>query len=52
MVELIAEPKSSDTTVNSRFITETRFSRTGLERRTISDFGLVGWIISHLEKDE
>ena len=52
MVELIAEPKSSDTAVNSHFITETRFSRNGLERRTISDFGLVGWIISHLEKDE
>jgi len=52
MVELIAEPKSSDTAVNSQFITETRFSRNGLERRTISDFGLVGWILSHLEKDE
>jgi len=52
MVELIAEPKSSDAAVNSHFITETRFSRNGLERRTISDFGLVGWILSHLEKDE
>lgn len=25
---------------------ETRFSRTGIERRTVSDFGLIGWIIS------
>jgi hypothetical protein len=52
IVALIAEPKSSDTAINSHFLTQTRFDRNGLERRTISDFGLVGWILSHLEKDE
>jgi hypothetical protein len=28
--------------------TETRFNRTGMERRTVSDFGLIGWIIEVL----
>jgi len=32
----------------SMFATETRFTRSGMERRTVSDFGLIGQIIAQL----
>jgi hypothetical protein len=36
----------------ANYVTETRFTRTGIERRTISDFGLIGSIISQLGTNE
>lgn len=36
-----------------RFKTETRFTKKGIERRTVSDFGFIGWIITQfVDKDE
>jgi hypothetical protein len=31
--------------------TETRFNRSGMERKTTSDFGFIGWIIAQLNDD-
>ncbi len=33
------------------YFTETRFTKTGMDRRTVSDFGLVGTIIAELARD-
>jgi hypothetical protein len=48
---LLSEHEPSEVAPNSHFITETRFNKNGLERRTTSDFGLIGWIISQLGKE-
>ena len=37
---------------HSSYITETRFTKTGIDRRTTSDFGLIGSIIAQLGGDE
>jgi len=52
IVSLFAEAKGGDTAADSRFLTETRFSKNGIERRTVSDFGVIGWIASQLANDE
>ena len=52
IVPLFSEQKSNDTAPASRFLTETRFNKNGIERRTISDFGLFGWIATQLANDE
>jgi len=44
----IFETEGARVNINSAYNIETRFSRTGIERRTVSDFGLIGWIISQL----
>lgn len=36
---------------NFTFFTETRFNQNGMERRTISDFGMIGTIIAQFGKD-
>jgi len=33
------------------YLTETRFTKTGIDRRTISDFGLIGSIIAQISSD-
>jgi len=40
-----------DDKANSVAITETRFTKSGMERRTVSDFGLIGSIIAQLAQD-
>ncbi|CAN5167910.1 hypothetical protein BH20ACI2_BH20ACI2_02470 [soil metagenome] len=44
-----AEP--SKVAFASAYTVETRFSRTGIQRRTVSDFGLIGSIITQLAGD-
>jgi hypothetical protein len=47
----ISEAKSDNSQVESKFTTETKFNITGIERRTVSDFGLIGSIIAQLNSD-
>jgi len=44
VVDVITELKT-ETPMTSTYFTETRFNRNGIERRTISDFGFIGWVI-------
>ena len=50
VVEMFGETNDT-TSVGNRYLTETRFTRTGIERRTVSDFGLIGSIIAQLGQD-
>ena len=44
-------PGGEDDKAGSVAITETRFTRSGMERRTLSDFGLIGSIIAQLAQN-
>jgi len=44
--EISSNPRS-----DANYFTETRCTKTGIERRTVSDFGLIGSIIAQLEQD-
>lgn len=50
LIEVLAHEGHGDTKV-ATYYTETRFTGTGIERRTVSDFGLVGSIIAQFGKD-
>ncbi len=50
-IEVLGELKAENTRVLTNFTTETRFTKTGIERRTFSDFGLIGSIIAQLGKE-
>ena len=51
VAERLTEKASYDATATSTYYTETRFTRSGIERRTVSDFGLIGSIIAQLNQD-
>lgn len=51
VANLLSETKSDDLKANSSSFTETRFTKSGIERRTVSDFGLIGAIIAQLSGD-
>lgn len=51
IAEFFSEKKSDDAKAVSTYLTETRFTKTGIERRTVSDFGLIGSIIEQLGKE-
>ena len=51
LVELLSEKRSDSIQATSAYTTETRFTRTGIERRTVSDFGLIGSIIAQLNAE-
>ena len=44
IADLLSEKKSDAKPVNIMSITETRFNRWGIERRTVSDLGFIGWL--------
>ncbi|MGE3465937.1 MAG: hypothetical protein AB7J13_03305 [Pyrinomonadaceae bacterium] len=48
LTDILAHEGHNNTDVVSTYLTETRFTKVGMERRTVSDFGLIGWIITHL----
>ena len=52
LVSMLAREGHGDTQELSTYITETRFTKTGIDRRTNSDFGLIGSIIAQLGGDE
>jgi len=51
LINLLAREGHGDTKADSNYITETRFTKTGIDRRTVSDFGLIGSIIAQLDRD-
>ena len=48
IVDLFAEAKTEGGKIPSISFTETRFTKTGMERRTVSDLGFIGWMIAQL----
>lgn len=51
VVETLSELKDENKSADSFYLTETRFDGNGIERKTVSDFGLIGMIIEQFEKD-
>lgn len=49
LIDVLAERKNVQ--LGSQYTTETRFNQNGIERRTISDFGLIGSIIERLAQE-
>jgi len=52
IAEVLAEKRSDDAEAATIYLTETRFNQNGIERRTVSDFGLIGSIIEQLGGDQ
>ncbi|HEX8287195.1 MAG TPA: hypothetical protein VF556_04330 [Pyrinomonadaceae bacterium] len=50
IVEVIAETKTENQRAATNYLTETRFSEKGIERKTVSPFGLIGTILEQMEK--
>lgn len=48
LVDFLYREGHGDTQAMSTYLTETRFTKTGMERRTVSDFGFIGWMIAQL----
>lgn len=48
IADLLSEKKAEAKNVPTTTITETRFTRNGIERRTISEFGFIGWLVAQL----
>lgn len=51
VADVLSEKKSANAMADSSYYTETRFTKTGIERRTVSDFGLIGSIIAQLSEN-
>src|SRR5688500_8739685 len=49
VVEALTEKRAPDAAAETYSLTEMRFNRNGIERRTISDFGLIGALLARLE---
>jgi len=45
IVEVLAKKKDTDRKLATFYLTETRFTDKGIERKTVSDFGLIGTIL-------
>ncbi len=52
IADILSAKKAEDLDPMSFYSTETRFTKTGIDRRTTSDFGLIGSIIAQLGGDE
>ncbi len=52
LIEMLAGEGHGETKAVSTYITETRFTKTGMERRTISDFGMIGTILANLASEK
>lgn len=51
LVSGLASGFSEGTKLETVFLTETSFNRSMIERRTVSDFGFIGWIILQFGKE-
>ena len=49
IVEALTELKDENKTGDTIYFTETRFTDKGIERKTVSDFGLLGTILEQFE---
>jgi len=52
IASVLSDKKSDDAKAVTRHFTETRFTKNGIERKTTSDFGLIGSIIAQLAPEE
>lgn len=50
VADLLSE-KNTDPKANTIAITETRFTRTAIERRTTSDLGMIGWLVEKISAE-
>jgi hypothetical protein len=50
VADLLSE-KNTDPKANTIAITETRFTRTAIERRTTSDLGMIGWLLEKISAE-
>ncbi|MDQ3041533.1 MAG: hypothetical protein M3R11_04030, partial [Acidobacteriota bacterium] len=50
IVGVLATNKNEHRKLATFYFTETRFTEKGIERKTVSDFGLIGTILKQLEK--
>lgn len=51
IVDIFSERKNANESVRLYYITESRFNQNGMERRTVSDFGMIGAIIANFAKE-
>lgn len=51
VAEVISAKKEEPVDVNMTWLTETRFTRTGIERKTVSPLGLIGTITAQFAKE-
>ena len=51
LIDVLAREGHGETQAVSIYLTETRFTKTGMERKTTSDFGLIGSIIAQLNDE-
>ena len=51
IIAVFGEKKSDDGASSGTYRTQTRFNKSGIERRTVSDFGLIGSIIEQLGEE-
>ncbi|MBV9216722.1 MAG: hypothetical protein JO053_11150 [Acidobacteria bacterium] len=53
IADMLSEKKSDEAEAEaaSAYFTETRFTKVGIERKTTSDFGFIGWIIAQLAEE-
>lgn len=51
-VEVLGEKKAENLQMTTNFFTETRFTEKGIERKTVSPFGLVGTILEQFGKEQ
>jgi hypothetical protein len=52
LASVLSERKSDDAVPVSRYVVETRFKQKGIERRLVSEFGLLSSIITMLASEE
>lgn len=52
IVEVLGEKKAENLQMTTNFFTETRFTEKGIERKTVSPFGLVGTILEQFTKEQ
>lgn len=51
IADVLSERKPETAAISTYSLTETRFNQNGMERRTVSDFGLIGTIISQFSPE-
>ena len=51
LVGVLSDRRDVNTSLIQSYTTETRFNKSGIESRTLSDFGLIGSIIAQLGKE-
>jgi hypothetical protein len=52
LITFLAERRSEGVPLSQDYFTETRFNQNGIERTTVSDFGLIGSVIEQLSTDK